>query len=145
MPDPQGRRMRGARYNFPTMLRWFIAVFTLHFLLSVGVSAFGKASALEPLLQGPHAAASCILEDALPTLDVSVSSGTDDPQALAETAHEHALADDQQDLPDDLSLRVRPAHSRVALYPPLRPDDARPPSPAPDVPHKPPRTARLVA
>jgi len=136
--------IRGGRYNFPTMLRWFIGIFTLHFFLSVGVSAFGKASSLEPLLQGPHAAASCILEDALPTLDASLAAD-EDTEALAELSQEHGLADDQQDLPDDLNIRVRSPHDRVALYPPLRPDDARSPSPAPDVPHKPPRTARLVA
>lgn len=137
-------RSRAAGYNSSTMLRWFIAVFTLHFFLSVGVSAFGKASALEPLLHGPHSAASCILEDALPSLDASLPAATD-TAALAETAQEHALADDQHDLLDDVNIRLRPQHDRTAVHPPLRADDPPSPSPAHDVPHKPPRTASLVA
>ncbi|RYF26019.1 MAG: hypothetical protein EOO33_08125 [Comamonadaceae bacterium] len=137
-------RSRAAGYNSSTMLRWFIAVFTLHFFLSVGVSAFGKASALEPLLHGPHSAASCIQEDALPSLDASLPAAAD-TAALAETPQEHALADDQHDLLDDVNVRVRPQHDRTGVHPPTRADDTPSPSPAHDVPHKPPRTASLVA
>lgn len=137
-------RSGAAGYNSSTMLRWFLAVFALHFFLSVGVSAFGKASALEPLLHGPHSAASCIQEDALPSLDASLPAA-EDTAALAETSQEHALADDEHDLLDDVNIRVRPQHDRTAVHPPTRADETPSPSPAHDVPHKPPRTASLVA
>lgn len=141
---PRPGRPRGAGYNSPTMLRWFIAVFTLHFFLSVGVSAFGKASTLEPLLHGQNSAASCIVEDALPSLDASTAPVAD-PAASPELLQEHALADDQHDLLDDVNVRVRPQPDAQRVHPPTRADDAPAPSPAHDVPHKPPRFASLIA
>ena len=84
------RSVCSRRYNSLPMRRWFVAVFALHFFLSVGAFAFGHtdmrvsgnegANNLVELMNGGHS----------PAQD----------KDLLGSAPDHGLTDSQPDLPD---------------------------------------------
>ena len=130
------------------MLRWFITVFTLHFFLSVGVSAVGVAT---PLGLDQRAASTVSLVatqlDGMPDRAALVASADLPFEAPADAAPDmpgHALADDLHDLPDELTPPMAILRQPGASFPPLLADPARSASHAPATPRKPPR-ARLIA
>ncbi len=91
------------------MSRWFIAVFALHFIASVLLSTLGLA---QPRAQLPQPHAAPMQPDASPRQAVDTASLLDD--------FDHALMDDQQDLPDILHDSLDPARcmqSRCAQRP----------------------------
>lgn len=119
------------------MPRWLIAVFTLHFLFSVGASAFGKTPATElPLPQSVPAIQA-----------IAVAAAQADP-APSETAslesHEHGLTDANQELPDDQSVRLPLVESGCtsAIY--LSQTAAEPRSPALKRQLRPPRASHVL-
>jgi len=81
------------------MPRWLITVFTLHFLLSVGASAFGKTPAAElPPSQGAPAI--------LVIANMAHTEPAPADPALAVDVNDHGLVDENQDLPDDQNIRL---------------------------------------
>jgi hypothetical protein len=79
------------------MSRWFIAVFSLHFVVSVALSTLGlapwRALPAEPCEPpGVHPRAACAGPERAAAPRVDTVSLLDD--------FDHALMDDQQDLPD---------------------------------------------
>lgn len=88
------------------MRRWFIALFTAHFLLSVLGFAFGPL--IKDAVQSPPVIA---------TVELADTSLAEAETAAAETGVEHALGDDIPELPDAVqraTLHVRhPAHTPV--------------------------------
>lgn len=88
-------------YNFPTMPRWLIAVFTLHFLLSVGAPVFGKVPPAEHLRQS----AALVVHAAEVVESATALSPDSAPQDLGAEG-EHGLTDAQQDLSDDQNIRI---------------------------------------
>ena len=121
------RALRTRPYNLSTMPRWLIAVFTLHFLLSVGVSAFGKVPPVEHLRPAVASVQLAPAGEAAMAIAADPSVAND---ALSEG--EHGLMDAQQDLPDDQNIRAfrgKPLHGlfscpaqweRAALSPVLK-------------------------
>ena len=121
------------------MPRWLIAVFTLHFLLSVGVSAFGKTpAAVLPPQVCTHA---MLLDDA--SAGPSLQTAEDVTKDASADLRGHGLMDDRQDLPDDQNIRLPQAASGLAPFPcPATLAEALP-APLPKKRHKPPRTGRI--
>lgn len=74
----------------PSMSRWFVAVFALHFLASVLLSTLGLA---QPRAMEPDGAA---------WLQASVQQQQSADTASLLDDFDHALMDEQQDLPDIL-------------------------------------------
>ncbi|GEM_PF-7096825 len=130
-------------YNLPTMLRWFITVFTLHFFLSVGVSAVGVAKPLGAELtagSGPSVTAS--LDESVlqhPTLVAVADTPAHAPSDAVPDMPGHALADDLHDLPDELTPPTAVLRQPGESYPPLQVDQSRSALHAPATPRKPPR------
>src|SRR2546427_8537770 len=84
------------------MSRWFIAVFSLHFVVSVALSTLGlapwRALPHEPCEPpGVHPRAACAGPERAAAPRVDTVSLLDD--------FDHALMDDQQDLPDVVHAR----------------------------------------
>jgi len=127
------------------MLRWFITVFTLHFFLSVGVSAVGVAT---PLGSDQRATASQSLvaaTDEAAFHHAALASPTELPaQAPSDTLPDrpgHALADDLHDLPDELTPPTAALRQPGESYSPMQVDPPRSASHAPATPRKPPRAS----
>lgn len=118
-------------YNFRTMLRRFIAVLILHFLLCVGFSADGLNPPIS-VPQGPEVVAR----------GASSSPGT--PLAFSD-ADDHALMDDKGDLPDQLEPRRRTSSGNINTIDVVSTGVARVLSAVVDPPHRPPRLAGSFA
>ncbi len=119
--------------------RWLVAVFALHFLLSVGAFAFGKVPA--------HA----VLQVAAPSLQAeaatTASADTSAPEGELTAAQltDHGLSDTQPDLPECLDVFIAMSSRSAPLRTPSPPlaKDLTPP--VLDGPQRPPRGARLLA
>lgn len=86
------------------MVRWSIAVFTLHFLLGLGASAFGMAPVA---LHSPQANARSIqMAIVHQHLAASQIQDADSQEQVISDALECTLADASQDLPDDQNVRI---------------------------------------
>lgn len=107
------------------MRRWLIAVFALHFFLSVGAFAFGHG---HPAAPSQLSAVQGLVEAATPA----------DSPKQASPAQDHGLTDTQPDLPECLdvlmaaatrgeSLRTPPPPSAKDLTPPTLDGPQRPP------------------
>lgn len=113
------------------MHRWFIAIFALHFIMSV------NAFSLEPV--EPSAPALVALAPPPATESTAGPTGGKAATALPEPGAPHTLLDELPDLPDSLARTV--ATARPALVP----ASARawlaelPPVRVPDTPLRPPR------
>lgn len=129
-------------YNLTTMPRWLIAVFTLHFLLSVGVSAFGKTPEVGlPQQVGTPAVQSVFVHEGF------VDTKAEPAPAVQKTsvdAHGHGLADAHQDLPDDQSIRRVLASPRHTLFHCPAQTAVAHPSPALKKQPKPPRAGDML-
>lgn len=125
------------------MLRWFITVFTLHFFLSVGVSAVGFSTPTESA-QHRASVASLVLqhhEKAQLTALATVSElPSHTPADQVPDMPGHALADDLHDLPDELNPPMAVLRRPGPTYSPVQVDEAQSASHAPATPRKPPRT-----
>lgn len=110
------------------MRRWLLAIFALHFLVNLGLFAFGKIDL------SVHADASQQLVAAMPDRDAHPSQDDD----LLGAAPDHGLTDSQPDLPDGIqqvsvvvALGVRPEPPMQptlhALTPPVLDGLRRPP------------------
>lgn len=113
------------------MLRRFIAVLILHFLLCVGFSAAGLNPTFS-VSQGQELA------------EYSPNGGPGIPIAFSD-ADDHALMDDKGDLPDQLEPRtlLTPDTADPVAAVPLRVKKA--PSAITDPPHKPPKMPGFFA
>ncbi len=115
------------------MLRSLFAVFLLHFLLCVGISAVGSSKPYTAF--GPQDVVAALGQPA---------QGHEAPGANSD-ADDHALLDDRQDLPDLLQPRA-PADAGTAAAVGLVPLAwVRTPSVAIAPPHKPPKAAGIFA
>ena len=118
------------------MRRWLVAVFALHFLLSVGAFAFGKLPGHIPAQVVAH---SLVAEAA--AADQPVQDGT----LKAAHPQDHGLTDTQPDLPECLDVLIaassRGEHLRTP--PPPLAQDLTPP--VLDGPQRPPRGTHLLA
>lgn len=97
------------------MRRWLVAVFALHFLVSVGAFAFGSHA--HPAAAQAPAAQALLAEAASPA---SVSGQADAGLGKsANAAADHGLIDDQPDLPECLDVPIRAAaHGPIGRTPP---------------------------
>ncbi|MBS0294123.1 MAG: hypothetical protein JSS01_16555 [Proteobacteria bacterium] len=96
------------------MPRWLIAVFTLHFLLSLGASAFGMAPAAQRSPQThTRSIQTCLVLQHLATPQTQKSDARE--QAVTDTL-ECSLADASQDLPDDQNIRLFEASPGRVLF-----------------------------
>lgn len=102
----------------PSMSRWFIAVFALHFLASVLLSTLGlvQPRALETVAQ------------ASASMSLPQQRGAPDTASLLDD-YDHALMDEQQDLSDILHESLSPAPCTSSGC-------AHGPSPVPDRPSR---------
>lgn len=127
----RARGLEGHPYNCATMLRRFIAVLILHFLLCVGLSAAGVNPPL-PVPQGQEVAVQ------------GTQHSPEVPGAFSD-ADDHALMDNKDDLPDQLEpcagASTDTANPVAAV--PRRVNTAL--SAITDPPHKPPETAGFAA
>lgn len=118
------------------MRRWLVAVFALHFLLSVGAFAFGNFPA-----EAPQQAQVQGLMEEVATAAQPASDGT----LKASPPQDHGLTDTQPDLPECLDVPIaastRGEHLRTPS-PPLA-QDLTPP--VLDGPQRPPRGQHLFA
>lgn len=118
------------------MRRWLVAVFALHFLLSVGAFAFGQLPAAAPSPTQAHSLVAEAGATAQPAHDGAVKAAH--PQ-------DHGLTDTQPDLPECLDVLIaassRGEHLRTPS-PPLA-QDLTPP--ALDGPQRPPRGTPVLA
>ena len=133
-PKPRSRLASGQRsglYNFRTMLRRFIAVLILHFLLCVGLSAAGLNPPVS-VPQGPE-----VVERGAP-------SGPGTPLAFSD-ADDHALMDDKGDLPDQLEPQRRTSSGGTNTKDVASTGVAPVLSAVVDPPHRPPRLAGTFA
>jgi len=118
------------------MRRWLVAVFALHFLLSVGAFAFGQFPGVAPSQAPAHGLVA----------EVAASGQLPQDSAL-KAAHpqDHGLTDTQPDLPECLDVLIaassRGEHLRTPS-PPLA-QDLTPP--VLDGPQRPPRGTHLFA
>lgn len=105
--DGPGQKPR--LYNLPIMPRWLIAVFTLHFLLGLGASAFGKTPAA-PLSPQANARSiqTALVHQHIPALQAQQTATAE--QAITD-GYECSLADTNQDLPDEQSIGLFDAGS----------------------------------
>ena len=118
-------------YNSATMLRRFIAVLILHFLLCVGFSAAGlNPAVLVP--QGPEVTAQ------------GAPGGPAAPGVLSD-ADDHALMDDRGDLPDQLEPHPLASAGGIHSADSVSPQINRSLSAVVDPPHKPPKTSGPLA
>lgn len=127
------------------MLRWFITVFTLHFFLSVGVSAVGVATPLGSDQRATAAQSLTAASDEVSFHQTALSSSAESPaQVPADTVPDrpgHALADDLHDLPDELTPPMAVLRQPGESYSPMQVDPSRSASHAPPTPRKPPRAS----
>ncbi len=118
------------------MRRWLVAVFALHFLLSVGAFAFGQFPADAPL----QAQAQSLVADA-----ATPAQPASDGSLKAAHPQDHGLTDTQPDLPECLDVLIaassRGEHLRTPS-PPLA-QDLTPP--VLDGPQRPPRGTPVLA
>lgn len=113
------------------MRRWLVAVFALHFLLSVGAFAFGQLPGMAPLQ-----AQQLVAEVAKPAQDGTLK---------ATHAQDHGLTDTQPDLPECLDVLIAASSPGEHLRTPSPPlaKDLTPP--VLDGPQRPPRGTHLLA
>jgi ABC-type transporter MlaC component len=114
------------------MHRWLVAVFALHFFLSVGAFAFGQVTGVAP--SQAHAAVQGVVADASTTLKTAP-----DPTPASAYSTDHALTDTQADLPECLDVPVGASSAGNPLRTPSPPlaKDLTPP--VLDGPQRPPR------
>lgn len=112
------------------MRRWLVAVFALHFFLSVGAFAFGKL---------PGAAVSQAPVQGLVTEAVAAAQTAPDDTPKPAPVAEHGLTDTQADLPECLHATIGAASRGEHLRTPSPPlaQDLTPP--VLDGPQRPPR------
>ena len=116
------------------MHRWFIAIFALHFVVSV--SAFSLCSA------APSAPSAAALSAHLANDTATPAGANKTATALPEQGSPHTLLDELPDLPDSLA-RTAPAHRPVFSPAGERPWKAElPPARVPEAPLRPPRNAQ---
>ena len=114
------------------MHRWFIAIFALHFLVSVSAFSLGSAA--------PSATTAAALSAPL-TADTAEFSGA--ATALPEQGSPHTLLDELPDLPDSLA-RSAPSHRPTFSPASEWPWKAElPPARLPDTLLRPPRSASV--
>ena len=113
------------------MLRRFIAVLILHFLLCVGLSAAG----LNPPVSVPQGTE---------VVERSTPSGPGTPLAFSD-ADDHALMDDKGDLPDKLEPQRRTSSGGTTTKDVASTGAAPVLSAVVDPPHKPPRLTGYLA
>lgn len=105
-------------YNNQTMRRRFIAIFSLLFIVSVGLFAFGQVEGIASSLAEPNAITS------------SLGGSSDQDVDLSEHGHDQGLADNQAELPEQMLFRatqIASAHrvpSPAALTPPAETNPA---------------------
>ena len=122
------------------MPRWLIAVFTLHFLLSVSASAFGKTPTAELPFWWSAPAVQVTVEHG----DTVFSEQSSPAEAASMELHEHGLTDANQDLPDDQNIRLPLAGPGHTLSPCPAEAAAAPLSPALKKRLRPPRARHLL-
>jgi len=88
--DAWAKQTYSPRYNSWLMRRWFIAVFAVHFFLSVGAFAFGHTDIQMSVSEGNN--------NLVEVLDDAHHPGQD--KDLLGEAPDHGLTDSQPDLPD---------------------------------------------
>ncbi|MDR7093494.1 hypothetical protein [Hydrogenophaga laconesensis] len=117
------------------MRRWLVAVFALHFLLSVGAFAFGQLPADAPSQVQEHLMA----EAATPGQPAS------DGTLKASHPQDHGLTDTQPDLPECLDVLIAASSRGEPLRTPSPPlvQDLTPP--VLDGPQRPPRGTFVLA
>ena len=116
------------------MHRWFIAIFALHFFVSVSAFSLGSTAPSAT----PAAALSAPLAAPLATDPAELSGAA---TALPEPGSLHTLLDELPDLPDSLA-RLAPSHRPTISPASERPWKAHlPPARTPDTLLRPPRNA----
>lgn len=122
---------QGGPYNSATMLRRFLAVLILHFLLCVGFSAAG----LNPAVFGAQG----------PEVTAQSAPGSPAAPGVLSDADDHALMDEKGDLPDQLEphplASAGAVHSVDSVPHPVN----RSLSAVVDPPHKPPKISGSLA
>ena len=115
------------------MRRWLVAVFALHFLLSVGAFAFGQLPGMAPSHTQAH---SLVADAAAPAQDGTLK---------ATLSQDHGLTDTQPDLPECLDVLIAASSRGEQLRTPSPPlaQDLTPP--VLDGPQRPPRGSHLLA
>ncbi|QKD44561.1 hypothetical protein HF896_13410 [Alicycliphilus denitrificans] len=113
-------RQRPGLYNLPIMPRWLIAVLTLHILLGLGASAFGKTPTAPLSAQASARSIQTALMHQHTTAPQAQQTATAD-QASTD-GYECSLADTNPDLPDDQSIGLfdagaghAPCHCPMAM------------------------------
>lgn len=112
------------------MRRWLLAIFALHFLVNLGLFAFGEINV------SGHADTSQQLVTAMPDRDAYPSQDDD----LLGAAPDHGLTDSQPDLPDGLQLASVAIALGVRPEPPMQPTLHELTPPVLDGLRRPPRT-----
>lgn len=116
------------------MHRWFIAIFALHFVVSVSAFSLGSAA--------PSAPSAAALSAHLANDTATPAGANKTATALPEQGSPHTLLDELPDLPDSLA-RTAPAHRPVFNPASERPWKAElPPARVPEAPLRPPRNAQ---
>ncbi|MDO9436764.1 hypothetical protein [Hydrogenophaga sp.] len=119
--------------------RWLVAVFALHFLLSVGAFAFGKVA--------PHAVLPVAAQSLPADVATLAAADTSAPEGALSAAQltDHALSDTQPDLPECLDVFIATSSRSAPLRAPSPPlaKDLTPP--VLDGLQRPPRGASATA
>lgn len=122
------------------MRRWLIAVFALHFFVSVGAFAFGSLPEATP----PQSHAQALVVDTAAMVAVAQSS-PGDPSLPGAPAQDHGLTDAQPDFPECLDAPMAVSTAHDALRAPPHPVARDLTSPVLDGPQRPPRGLPVLA
>lgn len=123
------------------MRRWLVAVFALHFFVSVGAFAFGSLPGATP--PPSQAQAQALVAQALTPASAQVAPG--DTSLPAGPAQDHGLTDAQPDFPECLDAPMAASTAHESLRAPSPPVARDLTSPVLDGPQRPPRGLPVLA